>query len=91
MMWVIGPALIHRALFGNIGVAPLLAAFFAYNANFTWGFLNYYFAMGAAFLVFAAWIATDGRRSALHLLGFAVAVTAVYFSHLFAARRPCCS
>lgn len=78
-------ALIHRALFGNIGVTSLLAAFFAYNANFTWGFLNFYFAIGVAFLVFAAWIVSDGRRSALHLIGLAVAVTAVYFSHLFAA------
>ncbi len=85
MMWVIGPALIHRTLFGSAGVASLFAAFFAYNANFTWGFLNYYFAMGAGFFVFAAWIATDGRRSVLQLLGFAVAVTALYFSHLFAA------
>jgi hypothetical protein len=84
ILWVAGPALIQRALYGQTGIAPLFAAFFAYNANFTWGFLNYYFAMGAAFVVFAAWIVTDGRRTALHLLGFTVAVTALYFSHLFA-------
>src|ERR1700744_752778 len=58
-LWVIGPALVHRALYGRIGVAPLFAAMFAYNPNFTWGFLNYYFAMGAVFVVFAAWIATE--------------------------------
>lgn len=85
VMWIIGPALIHRALFGKISVAPLFATFFAYNANLTWGFLNYYFAMGAAFLVLAAWIATDRRRNALHLFGLAIAVTVIYFSHLFAA------
>jgi len=84
MMWVIGPALVHRALYGRMGIAPLLAAVFAYNANFTWGFLNYYFAMGAAFVVFAGWIATDGRRDAWYLAGFTLAVTALYFSHLFA-------
>lgn len=83
-MWVIGPALVHRALYGRIGVAPLLGAFFAYNANFMWGFLNYYFAMGLAFLVFAAWIAIRPRRSVLHLAGFALAATVVYFCHLFA-------
>jgi hypothetical protein len=83
-MWVIGPALVHRALYGPTGIAPLFAAFFAYNANFTWGFLNYYFAMGCVFVVLAAWIASDGRRSALHLAGFMLAVTAIYFSHLFA-------
>jgi hypothetical protein len=85
MMWVIGPSLVHRALYGQFGVAPLFAALFAYNANLTWGFLNYYFAMGAAFLILAAWIATDRRRSLFRLLGLAVAVTVIYFSHLFAA------
>lgn len=84
-LWVVGPALIQRALFGRIGVAALFTALFAYNANLTWGFLNYYFAMGAAFATFAAWIATDQRRSPLQILGFAMAVTAIYFSHLFAA------
>ena len=84
-MWVTGPALIQRALYGRIGIAPLLAAIFAYNANLTWGFLNYYFAMGAAFLVFASWIATEQRRRLSRLLFIAVAVTAIYFSHLFAA------
>ncbi|HTT97667.1 MAG TPA: hypothetical protein VMF58_06420 [Rhizomicrobium sp.] len=83
-MWVIGPALIHRALYGRVGIAPLFAALFAYNANFTWGFLNYYFAMGAAFLVFAAWIATDRRRTFSQMAGFILAVTALYFAHLFA-------
>jgi hypothetical protein len=85
VMWVFGPALVHRALYGRVGAAPLFAAMFAYNANFTWGFLNYYFAVGAAFCVFAAWIATDGRQSALHLIAFLVAVTAIYFAHVFAA------
>jgi len=83
LMWVIGPALIQRALFGRAGPGVLLSAFFAYNANFIWGFFNYTFAVGLAFLVFAAWIATDGRRTAGQLVGFAVAFTLLYFSHLF--------
>ncbi|MEI9990780.1 MAG: hypothetical protein WDM86_12145 [Rhizomicrobium sp.] len=83
VLWVAGPALIQRALFGRVGPGVLLSAFFAYNANFIWGFFNYTFAVGVAFVVFAAWIATDGRRTRLHLAGFAVAFTAIYFSHLF--------
>jgi hypothetical protein len=62
----------------------LLAATFAYNASFMWGFFNYVFAIGVSFLVFAAWIATDGKRSAFHLTGFTLAFTIIYFSHLFA-------
>jgi hypothetical protein len=84
VLWVIGPALIQRALFGRIGPSALLSAFFAYNANFVWGFFNYTFAVGLAFLIFAAWIATEERRTASRLALFAVAFTLLYFSHLFA-------
>jgi hypothetical protein len=83
-MWVVGPALIHRALYGRIGTAPILAALFAYNANLMWGFLNYYFAIGLGFLVLAAWIAGGDNRSPLRLAGFALATTVIYFCHLFA-------
>src|SRR6185312_6774195 len=84
VMWVVGPALIHRALYGRAGAAPLIAAIFAYNANLMWGFLNYYFAMGFGFLVFAAWITMENRRTPMRLAGFALAVTILYFCHLFA-------
>ncbi len=83
-MWVLGPAAIQRALFGRIGLAPLAGAFFAYNANFTWGFFNYYFATGLCFLVFAAWIATAKRRGPYALTGFALAICALYACHLVA-------
>jgi hypothetical protein len=84
VLWVMGPALIQRALFGKVGAASLFAAFFAYNANLTWGFLNYYFAVGLGFVFFAAWIATDGRRTPRHLAGFALGASAIYVCHLFA-------
>ncbi len=83
-MWVLGPAAIHRAVFGRIGLAPLAGAFFAYNANFTWGFFNYYFATGLCFLVFAAWIATARKRSIPQFAGFALAVCFLYACHLVA-------
>jgi len=84
-MWVTGGALIQRALTGRIGVASLFGALFATNANFTWGFLNYTFAAGLSFVVFAAWIAASKTRTPMRLAGFAVAVFAVYVCHLFAA------
>jgi hypothetical protein len=83
-MWVLGPALIQRALTGKIGAAPLAGALFAYNANFTWGFFNYYFAAGFCFLIFAAWIAAK-KKSPFRLVLFALAVFALYVCHLFAA------
>jgi hypothetical protein len=87
-LWVLGPGAIHRALYGRTGLAPLLGAFFAYNANFMWGFFNYYFAAGLSFALFAAWIANDTspRRDApWRLAGFALAITILYFCHIFAA------
>ena len=84
-LWVLGPGAVHRALYGRVGIAPLFGSFFAYNANFIWGFFNYYFSAGLSFAIFAAWIATDRRNSAWRLIGFTLAITALYFCHIFAA------
>jgi hypothetical protein len=83
-MWVLGAGAIQRALYGRHGLAPLLGAFFAYNANFSWGFFNYYFAAGLSLALFAAWIATDGKAGVRRTLLFTLAVSILYFCHLFA-------
>ena len=83
-LWVLGPALIQQALFKRIGFGALFAALFAYNANFVWGFFNYTFAAGLGFVLFAAWIATDRRRTLMQQVAFAAAFTLLYFAHLFA-------
>ena len=84
-LWVLGPGAVHRALYGRTGIAPLFGAFFAYNANFIWGFFNYDFAAGLSFVIFAAWIATDKRNGPARVAGFMLAITALYFCHIFAA------
>ncbi|HEX4302578.1 MAG TPA: hypothetical protein VHZ78_07280 [Rhizomicrobium sp.] len=84
VLWVLGPAAIQRALFGRVTATAVVAAIFAYNANFIWGFFNYSFATGLCFVLCAAWIATDRRRNLLQQAGFALAFTLIYFSHLFA-------
>jgi hypothetical protein len=85
LFWVLGAGAVQWALYRRIGIAPLFASVFAYNANLMWGFLNYYFAMGLALCAFAAWIAADGKRNAAHVAGFAVAALIIYFCHIFAA------
>lgn len=85
LLWVLGAGAVHRALYGRTGISPLLGCFFAANANFIWGFFNYYFAAGLALLVFAGWIASSGMRAGLRLALFALAVTVLYFCHIFAA------
>jgi len=84
-LWILGPGAIHRALYGRTGIAPLFGSFFAYNANFVWGFFNYYFSAGLSFAIFAGWIATENRNGVARLAGFTLAVTALYFCHIFAA------
>jgi hypothetical protein len=84
-LWVLGPGAVHRALYGRTGIAPLFGAFFATNANFMWGFFNYYFSAGLSFVLFAGWIASEGRGGKMRYAGFALAVTALYFCHVFAA------
>jgi hypothetical protein len=83
-MWVLGAGAIQRALYGRPGLAPVLGAFFAYNANFTWGFFNYYFAAGLSLAVFAAWIATTAQAGARRTALFTLAIAILYFCHLFA-------
>jgi hypothetical protein len=83
-LWAIGPALIHRALFGQVNFGALAAALFAYNANFMWGFFNYTFATGLGFVVFALWIETEQQKPSRRLPLFAVLFTLLYFCHLFA-------
>ena len=84
LLWVLGPGAVHRALYGRTGIAPLFGAFFAANANFLWGFFNYYFAAGLSMALFAGWIATEGRGGWRRLAGFTVGVTLLYFCHVFA-------
>jgi hypothetical protein len=85
LFWVLGAGAVQWALYRRVGIAPLFASVFAYNANLMWGFINYYFAMGLALCAFAAWIATEGRRNERHVAGFAIAVLVIYFCHVFAA------
>lgn len=85
LLWVLGPGAIHRALYGRTGIAPLFAAVFAINANFVWGFFNYYFSAGLAMALFAGWIASADRNGVWRIAGFTLGVTALYFCHLFAA------
>jgi len=85
LLWVLGAGAVQWALYRRVGIGPLFASVFAYNANFMWGFINYYFAMGLALCAFAAWIATGKSRNAALLAAFAAVVLIIYFCHVFAA------
>ncbi len=84
LLWVCGPAAVQYALCRRVTATAVLAAFFAYNPNFTMGFINYYFAAGFGFFVIAAWLASE-KRSALERLPLLTALFgATYLMHILA-------
>jgi hypothetical protein len=83
-LWVLGPLLLHRALYGRFSAWPLAAAFFAYNAVFAWGFVNYLFGAGLVFVALAAWVRADRLAPLVRLALFTLLSVALYFSHLVA-------
>jgi hypothetical protein len=79
-----GTAALHRALYGRVGIWPVWATLFVYNAALFWGFLNCLFGIGAALLVFAGWVASRRWRPAPRILVFAALSSLVFLLHLFA-------
>ena len=79
-----GAALVHRTASGRWSLWPLLAFLFLFSRTFLWGFLNYLFGLGLAFVALAAWLALARHPASLRLAvstGFALAL---YFCHLMA-------
>jgi hypothetical protein len=79
-----GSMLLHRALYGRVGLWPLCSLLFLYNTALYWGFLNCLFGIALYLLVFSAWIATRGRSPAIRLTLFSIAAALILVSHLFA-------
>jgi hypothetical protein len=84
VLWVAGPMAIHWALYRRLGLMPLVAVIFTFNGNFFWGFLNYVFGAGLAFMGLALWILAEQWRPTVRTLVFALIASAVFFSHLYA-------
>jgi hypothetical protein len=79
-----GTAALHRALFGRWSLWPCLAFLLLYNRLLLWGFLNYLFGLGLAFLALAGMIALARRGPGLRLAAGIVFAFATYFAHLMA-------
>lgn len=77
-----GPALLHRALYGRWSTVPLLAFLLLYGRILLWGFLNYLFGLGLAFVLFAAWLPLRSRAPPLRLALGTGFVLLLYFAHL---------
>ncbi len=82
-LWIVGPVLIHRVVWGRFGWESLASAVFALNACFFVGFYNFLFGVGLAFLAVALWLIPTRRPLAV-ALAMAPLVLAVSVSHLMA-------
>ncbi len=79
-----GTLVLHRVLYGHIGLWTTAAWLFLYNHLLIMGFLNYLFAVGLTLLLLAGWIASEGRPAWIRWVLFPLALIGLYFAHLFA-------
>lgn len=82
---VLGTIAINRVVTGKTNATALLAVLFVFSGMAGWGFLNYLFTLGAALLVFAAWIATEARNAYVRIPAFAAAVLTIACMHMISA------
>lgn len=81
---LLGMIALHYAVHRSVNAWTGLVFFVAYNQCFIFGLLNFYFGIGLAFLLLAAWINYAGARPTWNFLLFPAGALAVYFSHLLA-------
>jgi hypothetical protein len=81
LLLLIGPHLVHRALFGRWSLGPLVAGLFLYNGSVETGATNYLFGIGVALLGLAAWIGLRGGSALLRGLVSAGMIVALYVCH----------
>ena len=79
----LGTIALSRALWGRVGVTPLLGALFTYNAAVSWGFLGFTFTLGLAFGGLALWIVTEAWTPWRRLPVFLAISSVIYLSHVF--------
>lgn len=79
-----GTMTLHRALHGRVGLWPLSALLFLYNAALFWGFLNCLFGIGMFLLALSGWISSRHWRAAPRILTFAAVASLLLLLHLFA-------
>jgi hypothetical protein len=78
-----GTAALHRAIHGRVGIWPVWAMLFVYNAELFWGFPTL-FASGIYLFAFAGWIATGHWRAGPRISCFAAVAALLCVLHLFA-------
>jgi hypothetical protein len=74
-----GVVALHYSIHRRYSAWPFLSAILLYNQSFLWGFVNYVFGTGVAFLLAAGWIRLRMQRIAW--LVFPAATIVLFFLH----------
>jgi putative flippase GtrA len=82
LLWLAAPALLYRALWKEWGFWPLLSALVVYNANTTWGFVDYTITSALAMIALAGWVASENMKPFLRLAVFTPIGFIIYCCHL---------
>ena len=75
---------LHYVLHRRWSWWPLLTYLFLFNSILLWGFLNYLFGLGLAFLFFAGWVVYRQRPYRVVVPLFSIFAVLLFFAHLFA-------
>jgi hypothetical protein len=84
MMPALAAAALRYAIYRRIGLIPAFGFLLSYGWLLEVGFLNYLFSAGLAVMLFAAWLATQGRHRSYRVILFAAAALVIYIAHAFA-------
>ena len=81
LLMLLGPMVLHRAIYRTWSAWPLVGGLFVYNGFLFTGLMNYLFGIGIAVFGLAAWIALVERSLALRMLVSFVCCAILYVCH----------
>ena len=84
LLFVVGTAAVHAALFNKLSPWPAASALFAYSYLFCLGFVNHLFGVGIWLLAFAGWIVLSRGPARWRIAGGTVLSLAVFYSYFLA-------
>jgi len=79
-----GTLVLHRVLFKQWSLWPLVAILFLYNRLLIWGFLAFLFTVGLSLFAASTWIALARRSYWLRFIVNSAWALIIFFGHLFA-------
>ncbi|MBS1853195.1 MAG: hypothetical protein JST79_20025 [Acidobacteria bacterium] len=82
LLFVWGAHALGEAVHGRPSWIAILCAFFVYNSQFLYGYVNYVFGLGVFCLAFACWLRWRASWTPLRLLVLTLLSLASYISHL---------